>query len=187
MEPEAARIIWNRSVDKHQLCYSTFIGDGDSKSYQQVVNMDPYPLVQIHKEECLSHVSKRIKKTLCRINKSTKHRTYSQYKLVESKAEYVSSSFSTTILQHRGKTPKQMAKGLDILLSHISSDHNTCPENSWWRWRKTATSSQPTPATTTNFTPNEISKVMEVFAIFATEHLPTSYHGADTKRQRVSQ
>ena len=50
MEPEAAKIIWNRSIDKHQLCYSTFFGDGYSKSYQQVVSMDPYPLVPIHKE-----------------------------------------------------------------------------------------------------------------------------------------
>ena len=52
MEPAAAKIIWSRSVSKHKLCYSTFIGDGDSKSYQQVASMDPYPLVQIHKEEC---------------------------------------------------------------------------------------------------------------------------------------
>ena len=103
MEPEASRIIWNRSIDKHQLCYSTFIGDGDSKSYQQVVTMDPYPLVSIHKEECLAHVSKRLKKTLCKIQKNTKARTYIQLKLPEPKAEYISSNFSTVILQHRGK------------------------------------------------------------------------------------
>ena len=169
MEPEAARIIWNRSVEKHQLCYSTFIGDGDSKSYQQVVNMDPYPLVPIHKEECLAHVSKRVKKSLCRIKKSTKAHAYIQHKLPEPKAEYVSSNYSTVVLQHRGKSPAQMAKGLDTLLSHISGKHDSCPTDSWCRWRKTATTSQPTPATTTNFTSQDIKKVREVFAIFATE------------------
>ena len=96
----AARIIWNRSIEKDQLCYTTFIGDGDSKSYQQVVSMDPYPLVPIHKEESLAHVSKRIKKSLCWIKKSTKSHSYIQHKLPESKAEYVSSNFSTVILQN---------------------------------------------------------------------------------------
>ena len=166
MEPEAARIIWNRSIDKHQLCYSTFIGDGDSKSYQQVVTMDPYPLVSIHKEECLAHVSKRLKKTLCKIKKNTKARKYIQLKLSEPKAEYISSNFSTVILQHRGKTPSQMANGLDILLSHVGGKHDTCPAEDWCRWRNTT---QPTPAKTTNYTPEEISKVREVFATFATE------------------
>ena len=153
MEPEAATIIWNRSIDKHQLCYSTFVGDGDSKSYQQVVTMDPYPLVSIHKEECLAHVSKRLKKTLCKIKKNTKARTYIQLKLPEPKAEYISSNFSTVILQHRGKTPSKIVNGLDILFSHVGGKHHTCPAEEWCRWRNTT---QPTPAKTTNYTPEEI-------------------------------
>ena len=169
MEPEAAKIIWNRSIDKHQLCYSTFIGDGDSKSYQQVVSMDPYPLVSIHKEECLAHVSKRLKKSLCRIKKSTKAHSYIQHKLPEPKAEYVSSNFSTVILQNRGKTPTQMAGGLSILFSHIRGEHETCPTDSWCRWRITASTTQPIPATTTNFSTQDVAKVREVFNIFATE------------------
>ena len=168
MEPEAARIIWSRSVEKHQLCYSTFIGDGDSKSYRQVVNMDPYPLVAIHKEECLAHVSKRVKKSLCRIKKSTKAHAYVQHRLPEPKAEYVSSNYSTVVLQHRGKTSAQMAGGFDTLLSHISGDHNSCPIDSWCRWKNTTTS-QPIPAATTNFTSLDIKKVQEVFATFARE------------------
>ena len=169
MEPEAARIIWNRSGGKHNLCYSTFIGDGDSKSYQKVFSMDPHPLVPIHKEECLAHVSKRVKKTLCRLRKSTKAHTYIQHKLTEPKAEYVSSNYSTVVLQHRGKSPAQMAKGLDTFLSHVSGGHDSCPTDSWCRWRNTAISSQPDPASTTNFTSQDIKKVQEVFATFATE------------------
>ena len=93
MEPEAAKIIWARSVEKHKLCYSTFIGDADAKSHQQVVSIDPYPLVHIHKEECLAHVSKRIKKNLCKIKKNTKAHTYIQHRLSELKADYVSSNY----------------------------------------------------------------------------------------------
>ena len=32
MEPAVAQLIWSRSVEKRKLCYTTFIGDGDSKS-----------------------------------------------------------------------------------------------------------------------------------------------------------
>ena len=134
--PAAAKIIWNRSNEKHQLCYTTFIGDGDSKSYQQVVSMDPYPLNPIHKEECLAHFSKRIKISLCLIKKSTKAHSYIQHKLPEPKAEYVSSNFSTVILQNRGKSPVHMANGFAILLSHVSGEHNACPDDSWCRWKK---------------------------------------------------
>ena len=45
MEPEAAMTIWKRSTENRQLCYTTFIGDGDSKSYQQIskINLtDPF-------------------------------------------------------------------------------------------------------------------------------------------------
>ena len=66
MEPAAAKLIWSRSVEKRKLCYTTFIGDGDSKSYQLVRDMKLYNGDTIHKEECLPHVSKRLKKTLCK-------------------------------------------------------------------------------------------------------------------------
>ena len=73
MEPEAAMTIWKRSTENRQLCYTTFIGDGDSKSYQQISKMKPSGSLLIHKEECLAHVSKRLKKNLCKIKKSTKN------------------------------------------------------------------------------------------------------------------
>ena len=75
IEPAAVKRIWSRSVEKRKLCCTTFIGDGDSKSYQEVCEMYPYNEVTIHKEECLAHVSKRLKKTLCNIKKNTKNIT----------------------------------------------------------------------------------------------------------------
>ena len=61
MEAEAAKRIWGRSLEKH-LSYSTFIGDGDSKSFLTLSELDPYHPLKIHKEECLSYVTKRLKK-----------------------------------------------------------------------------------------------------------------------------
>ena len=41
MESSAALEIWNRSVSKNKLVYSTYIGDGDSSSYKKVVESNP--------------------------------------------------------------------------------------------------------------------------------------------------
>ena len=162
MEPEAAKIIWNRSVEKRKLCYDIFIGDGDSKSYQQIIANNPYNSLPIHKEECLAHVSKRLKKTLCKVKKNTTKQTYVQHKLTEHKAEYVSSNFSTVVFQNRGKTPNCMSKAVGTLLTHISGDHSNCPEDTWCKWRTAKTA----PAATTNYTSNDIAKVTEVFQTY---------------------
>ena len=62
-----------------------------------------------------------------------------------------------------------MARGFSILLSHISGEHDTCPIDSWCRWRITASTTQPIPATTTMFSTQDVAQVREVFNIFATE------------------
>ena len=69
------------------------------------------------------------------------------------------------MLQHRGKSPAQIARGLAILFSNVSGDHTSCPDNSLCRWITT----QQTPEAVTNYSANDIAKVKEVFKIFASE------------------
>ncbi|KAI6652916.1 hypothetical protein LOD99_3993 [Oopsacas minuta] len=99
MEPAAAKMIWSRSSEKRKLCSITFIGDGDSKSYSEILQLNPYDSIPIHKEECTTHVSKRLKKTLCKIKKNTANKSYVQCKLSEPKADYISSTYSAVIFQ----------------------------------------------------------------------------------------
>ena len=131
--------------------------------------MDPYDGVTIHKEECLVHMSKRLKKTLCKIRKNTKSQTYVKHKLTEPKAEYISSNYSTVARQHRNQSATLIARRRNILLSHVSGIHSSCPEDSWCRWRQTSSSSKPPPAAPTNYSPLEINKIKEVFNVYATE------------------
>ena len=82
MEPAAAKLIRSRSVEKHKIFYTTLIRDTDSKSYPQLVrDMKLYDGATIHKEECLAHVSKRVKKSLCKKKRNIKSKTYIQHKL----------------------------------------------------------------------------------------------------------
>ena len=43
MEASGVKQIFQRSVGEKKLRYTTYLGDGDSKSYQNVVILDPYP------------------------------------------------------------------------------------------------------------------------------------------------
>lgn len=61
METDGALAMFNRSIEKLGLIYKTYIRDGDSKSYTAVSSTMPYgPLIYIEKEECVSHITKRM-------------------------------------------------------------------------------------------------------------------------------
>ena len=65
METSAALDIWNSSIAKHKLVYGTYIGDGDSSSFRNLMKSDHYNgEVLVKKEECLGHAQKRLKKHL---------------------------------------------------------------------------------------------------------------------------
>jgi len=50
--------IFKRSVEKHNLQYTTFIGDGDSSAFETVVEEDPYSGIAVSKGECISPITK---------------------------------------------------------------------------------------------------------------------------------
>ena len=50
MEVEGMSTLFSRSEEKHGLQYTTYIGDGDSKTYRRLMMDDPYNGVPIHKK-----------------------------------------------------------------------------------------------------------------------------------------
>ena len=62
MESNGILECFKSSVEKRQLRYLTYIGGGDTKSYQNVVGADPYPGYSINKAECVGDVQKRVGK-----------------------------------------------------------------------------------------------------------------------------
>lgn len=61
MEVEGAMRIWNRSVMKHKLRYTSMIADGDSSTYPTIRQAEPYGSAHpIEKHECVGHVQKRM-------------------------------------------------------------------------------------------------------------------------------
>ena len=52
--------IYKRSVATKCLLYTKYLGDGNSKAFQDVVAANIYPGNVIEKDECIGHVQKRV-------------------------------------------------------------------------------------------------------------------------------
>ncbi|GBN21861.1 hypothetical protein AVEN_51791-1 [Araneus ventricosus] len=61
MEVKAAEILWTRSVENCGMRYMNVLSVGDSKTYQDLLELDVYDdSMKISKEECLNHVAERL-------------------------------------------------------------------------------------------------------------------------------
>ena len=118
--------------------------------------MNPYDIPTMHKEECLAQISKRLKKTLCKIKNNTLKQSFIQTILFEPKADDIVINYSTIILQHRGKSSAEIAKELNTFLTHVSG---------------TIQNVLHIPGASGNKHPaqlSQLSKVREVFQTYAT-------------------
>ncbi len=58
MDPTVCFNIFNRSIEKHSVRYKEFLGDGDSKTHNELVQQDVYDGHIVEKLECVGHVKK---------------------------------------------------------------------------------------------------------------------------------
>ena len=169
MEGSAAVEIWKRSVEENQLVYSTYVGDGDSSSFRNLLKSDPYQGIEtVRKEECLGHVQKRLKKHLRK-----KSNAYS--KLTAGKVERVGQLYALVVSQNRGKSPSEIHKALCNLLDHLLEKHGNCPfsRESWCYLQKALAENAEDPTVTIPplrqpyLTDSEYGRAQEVFDSFA--------------------
>ena len=81
MESSAALEIWARSVTKHSLAYTTYVGNGDSSSFKRLRESDPYKgLENLRKEECIGHAQGRLKKAMRKKNEKFNIQTNTRFK-----------------------------------------------------------------------------------------------------------
>ena len=149
MESKGAIELFNSSVQKYNLCYKWYIGDGDSSSFSEVVNARPYGnTVTIEKRECIGHVQKRIG-TRCRnLRNSLKGTILSDGKRISGKGRLTDKAINT-IQNHYGMAIRQNTDSIDnmkrsiIAVLYHNSDignederHKYCPraQNSWCKW-----------------------------------------------------
>ena len=67
MEVVSSANIFKRSIEKHNLRYVKYLGDGDSKSFPAIQNT--YDDIEVEKLECVGHVQKRVGSRLRNLKK----------------------------------------------------------------------------------------------------------------------
>lgn len=148
MESDGAVKIFKKSIYKG-LRYTTYIGDGDTKSYQEVVNTNPYPGHVIAKAECVGHVQKRVGTRLRDLKVKYKGRKLADGKGLTGKGR-MTDKVINTLQNYYGMAIRQnkdnlygMKKSVAAVIHHCSSAttneerHLYCPRNvnSWCKYQ----------------------------------------------------
>lgn len=150
MEAEAAVRMWCRSTD-YQLQYVTLVSDGDASTYKTLCSLNngsgPYN-VQLVKEECINHVSKRMGTRPRKLKKdaSTEYTTRTGRKmrrsllggvhmLTDDVIDHLSRYYGKAIRNNVGKSIEDMKRDIWASFFHLSAtdkypSHQLCPPGS---------------------------------------------------------
>ena len=142
MEADGVVEMYQRSVQRYNIRYNSFIGDGDSSAYSTVDREGPYrPTVFIKKEGCVNHVTKRMGTNLHRLIKEYKGKKLGDGKVLSGKGrlkisriDAIQSFYGHAIHNNKGNL-KKMSKEMWAILHHYSSTiekptHSNCPMGS---------------------------------------------------------
>jgi hypothetical protein len=140
MEVNGATRIFSRSIEKHGLRYTKYLGDGDSKSFSTVKNF--YEGFLVEKLECVGHIQKRVGNRLRNLKKNVKN-LGGKGKLTNKVIDRLQNYYGIAIRSNVGDL-KGMESGVCAVLFHVASskDHNWhaayCPpgKDSWCRFQK---------------------------------------------------
>ena len=149
MEAAGAVGIWQRSLEKHNLRYVDFVGDGDSSSHRDVVRSDPYGDVEVQKIECVGHIQKRMggrlrkKKRDLRNTKLSDGKTIGgRNRLTDNLIDMFQRYYGKALRENKGNIDG-MERAVKAIWHHYASTkdkqmHQYCPEgeNSWCGWQK---------------------------------------------------
>lgn len=141
MEVDAVVEMFRRSKTLHQVIYSYYIGDGDSKTFKGITDAKPYEDLTVVKKECIDHVQKRMGTRLRNLKKKTKSlggRGKLTGKLIDELTIYYGLA-----IRRNSDSVENMRSSIWATLDHkLSTDakpqHDKCPigEDSWCSWQR---------------------------------------------------
>ena len=139
MEAAGTVKIFQRSIATNKLRYKTYVGDGDTQSYADVVKSDPNPGLHIKKGERMGHVQKCVGTRLRGLKMNKKGVKLSDGKTLSGKGRLTEKVINTlqnyyvmAIRQNKGKL-LEMKKAVGAVLYHCSAikdpetRHQFCP------------------------------------------------------------
>ena len=163
MEKEAAVKMFLRSIDKHRLLYTTYVGDGDSSSFAEVADAcfkefgEGYLVL---KEDCIGHIQKRMGTNLRSYKNKNKGRKLADGgtvggcgRLTDAAIDSLQNYYGYAIRKNTNDIEK-MTKAIWAIFYHsiqgenepYEIQHQFCPqgESSWCRFQRDTASNAST-------------------------------------------
>ncbi|XP_077500045.1 uncharacterized protein LOC144110831 [Amblyomma americanum] len=154
MEVEAARILFSRSLEKYGLRYVTMLCDGDSHAFNNLQEAKAYGYVQIQKEDCTNHVSKRMGTALRNLvhkKKENRPSLSGKGKLTGELITKLTMYYGWALKTHQGDIEK-MHNAVLATYHHVTStdaetNHGLCPQGqeSWCKYNQALAKNEPPP------------------------------------------
>ncbi|XP_074111956.1 uncharacterized protein LOC141535751 [Cotesia typhae] len=141
IEVEAVKEMFSRSEELFGVKYGNYIGDGDSKTFKGILDLNPYgDEFQVVKSECIGHVQKRMGTRLRKTR--TDNHLGGRGKLTEALIKKLSLYYGLAI-RRNVNSAKDMKDAIMATYYHMCSTddkprHEYCPSgsDSWCKWRK---------------------------------------------------
>ena len=146
MEAAGVLQLYERSIEKFNLRYSTLIGDGDSSAYSRVCKEMPYgPDRIVEKEECVGHVMKRMGTRLQKLVGRLKGQKLEDGKGLQGRGRLTLTHIDAfqrwygKCLKDNKGNPEAARRGTLAMLHHYAEDasHDYCPPgpDSWCKYQ----------------------------------------------------
>lgn len=149
METTAAVSIFGRSQMKRGVQYVNFLGDGDSKAFDEVKKYKPYGDKEIKKLECVGHVMKRMGTRLRNLKLKSGSKPLSDGKTIKG-AGRLTDKIIDELQSYYGKAIRDNCNNLEnmkkavwaIYYHRLATDNNPChqlcppPPDTWCKYRK---------------------------------------------------
>lgn len=155
MEVEAAVHLFERSIKKNGLKYTTILSDGDSRTFLALQEADVYGFIKVQKEDCVNHVQKRmgtaLRNLVARHKGGASETLGGRGRLTGDLITKLSSYYGWALKSHKGDVEDMhravMATYYHITSNDSESNHSLCPTgpDSWCRQNAAAAKGEPTP------------------------------------------
>lgn len=149
MEVSGMLTIFSRSLEKHCVRYTSYIGDGDTKTFLALKDAKPYGDISINKLECVGHIQKRMGSRLRKLKTQMQRTKLSDGKTIGGKGRLTDSlilkltTFYGNAIRGNSKSLCEMRKAIWAVWSHTASSdkepmHYFCPKgkNTWCKYNQ---------------------------------------------------
>ena len=193
MEPAGLVSMYNRSIDKHGLLYTSLYCDGDSKSHDRV--KDTYKekySKEVKRLQCVGHVQKRLGTALRKLKKNVKG-LGGKGKLTKALIDKLQNYYGIAVRANVGDL-QGMKQAINASLFHCIAKADTphmhvhCPDgkDSWCRFKKDKAANTNTYRPSKGLPLNVIKEVKPVYVRLSQDSLLEQCLHGKTQNQNES-